>query len=92
LKDFLDITLENWNQRYRSQIKAHGFVPIRGQGIETLRLSPRTKNALLKKGIDTVTELSETPLNELAGIRGIGPLAMREIKIAISEPTPEYKR
>ena len=92
MKDFLDITLENWNQRYRSQIKAHGFIPIRGLGIETLYLSTRTKNALLKKGIDTVTELSETPLNELMCIPGIGSLAMREIKIAISEPTPEYKR
>lgn len=51
--------------------------------IENLKISQRTKNALLGAGISTLLELSTKSENEILSMEGVGAKAVNEIKKAL---------
>lgn len=52
-------------------------------GVESLKLSQRTKNAILEAGIKTAEELAQKSADEILSIEGIGAKAVAEVKKAL---------
>lgn len=52
-------------------------------GVESLKLSQRTKNAILEAGIKTAEELAQKSADEILSIEGVGAKAVMEIKKAL---------
>jgi hypothetical protein len=53
--------------------------------VSSLKLSVRTKNALIHAGIKTVQQLVETPAAKLLSLRCFGVTSMREVEDNLSE-------
>lgn len=51
-----------------------------GEKIEALNLSDRARNALRRRGIETVEQLRAIPIDELLKMRGIGDVTALEIR------------
>ncbi|MEK7503263.1 MAG: DNA-directed RNA polymerase subunit alpha [Patescibacteria group bacterium] len=52
-------------------------------GVESLKLSQRTKNALMEAGIKSSEELAQKSADEILSIEGIGAKAVTEVKKAL---------
>lgn len=53
--------------------------------IDTLGLTPRVRNSLKRKGINTLEELWGYTDKRLLGLRNIGPVAVAEIRAKLTE-------
>ena len=67
----------------KDEEKASGETTV--SGLDTLKISTRTKNALLSAGIFTPEALSEKTADDLRLIEGIGDKAVGEIKKAMTK-------
>lgn len=56
---------------------------LKNAKLDDLKLSVRSYNMLVRKGINTVKDLSERSIEELLQIRNLGPKALKEITDAL---------
>lgn len=69
-------------ESYKKEIMKESILPAENS-IENLKLSQRTKNALLSTGISDALELSAKSADEILSIEGVGEKAVSEIKKAL---------
>lgn len=69
-------------EEYNYEREKENLLP-RENSIESLKLSQRTKNALLGAGISSASELSAKSANEILSVEGVGEKAASEIKKAL---------
>lgn len=76
----------------RWELTGHVAEPVRptppgedATSVRELGFTPRTRNALLRRGIKTVAQLAATPDDELLAGPNFGPHALREVHEALEE-------
>lgn len=75
-------TFDEGKEDYTNEIEKENALPQQDL-IESLKISQRTKNAILEAGISSVSELAMKSADELLGIEGVGEKAISEIKKAL---------
>jgi len=67
-----------------AQDKAHQLLGIATDHISDLHLSIRTRNLLLSEGIESISQLLSRSADDLSQSRGIGEIAIREIRTQLA--------
>lgn len=81
-KQIENIELFDNGKESSKEANKENILPIE-DSIELLKLSQRTKNALLNAGISTATELALKSADEILSMEGVGEKAISEIKKAL---------
>ena len=75
-------SFDEGKENYNNEIEKENSLPQQ-DSVESLKMSQRTKNAILGADISLISELAAKSVDELLSIEGIGDKAISEIKKAL---------